>query len=135
MTTSLGKKGKILLVERIEEGIALSNQIAPEHLELLVPTKREEELLGLIKNAGAIFIGPWSSEPVGDYFAGPNHTIPTGHAARYAAPLSTRDFQKHSSLIRYSKARLEKEGEQIARFADLEELFAHAQAVRVRLEP
>ncbi|MDT8447502.1 MAG: histidinol dehydrogenase [bacterium] len=134
ITASLQNQGKILLVERIEEGIALANQIAPEHLELLVPEEDEEDMLDLIRNAGAIFIGQWSSEPVGDYYAGPNHTIPTGGAARYAAPLSVRDFQKHSSLIRYSKKRLLKEGEDIAKFADLEELNAHASAVRVRLE-
>lgn len=134
ITESLQSKGKIVVVDQIEEGIALSNQIAPEHLELLVPEEEEEDRLALITNAGAIFIGPWSSEPVGDYYAGPNHTIPTGGAARYASPLSVRDFQKHSSLIRYSKERLAKEGEDIARFADLEELNAHASAVRERLK-
>jgi len=130
---SLKAHGKIVVVDQIEQGIDLANQIAPEHLELLVLESKEEECLSQIKHAGAIFIGPWSSEPVGDYFAGPNHTIPTGGAARYAGPLSVRDFQKHSSIIRYSKSRLQKEGEQIARFADLEELNAHAEAIRARL--
>jgi len=133
ITESLKNHGKIVVVDRIETGIAFSNQVAPEHLEVLVPEDREEKILALIQNAGAIFIGPWSSEPVGDYYAGPNHTIPTGGAARYAAPLSVRDFQKHSSLIRYSKTRLLEEGADIAKFADMEELNAHATAIRVRL--
>jgi len=133
ITESLQGQGKIIVVDQIELGIKLANQIAPEHLELLVPQEREAELLDQITNAGAIFIGPWSSEPVGDYFAGPNHTIPTGGAARYAGPLSVRDFQKHSSLIRYSKERLFAQGADIATFADLEELNSHAAAIRVRL--
>jgi len=81
-----------------------------------------------------VFVGQYSSEPVGDYYAGPNHTIPTSGAARYAGPLSARDFQKHSSYIEYSKERLLAEGEKIAKFADMEELNAHATAIRVRLE-
>jgi len=134
ITQSLQNHGQILLVDRIEEAIEIANQMAPEHLELLVPEEEEEERIDQIRNAGAIFIGLWSSEPVGDYYAGPNHTIPTGGAAKYAGPLSVRDFQKHSSLIRYSKERLQKEGEDIATFADLEGLNAHASAVRTRLK-
>jgi len=133
ITASLTNQGKIVVVERIEQGIELANQIAPEHLELLVPQDKEEQMIDLITNAGAIFIGQWSSEPVGDYYAGPNHTIPTGGAARYAGPLSVRDFQKHSSLIRYTKERLLAEGADIATFADLEELNSHAEAIRARL--
>lgn len=127
---SIKNNGKIVLVDRIEEGIELCNQIAPEHLEVLFT---DESKMDLIKNAGAIFIGQWSSEPIGDYFAGPNHTIPTSGAARYSSPLGTQDFQKHSSIIRYSEERVKKEGESIARFADMEDLHAHAAAVRVRM--
>ncbi|MFH2131750.1 MAG: histidinol dehydrogenase [bacterium] len=128
---SLRDKGKIILVDTIDDGIQIVNTIAPEHLELLVC---DENILNRIRNAGAVFIGQWSTETVGDYFAGPNHTIPTGGAARYGSPLSVRDFQKHSSLIKYSKSRLFQEGELIARFAELEDLHAHAAAVRERLQ-
>ncbi len=131
ITPSLKNHGAIIVVDTIEEGIEISNQVAPEHLEVLL---EDESKMSLIRNAGAIFVGRWSSEPVGDYYAGPNHTIPTSGAARYAAPLSTRDFQKHSSYIKYSEARLRNEGEKIAKFADLEELNAHATAIRTRLE-
>ena len=130
ITASLSGYGKIIVVDLIEEGIDICNQIAPEHLEVLFT---DESKLDLVRNAGAIFVGQWSSEPVGDYFAGPNHTIPTSGSARYAAPLSVRDFQKHSSLIRYSKERLLNQGEKIARFADMEELNGHAEAIRERL--
>ena len=129
--TSLKNNGQIIVVNKIEEGIAISNKIAPEHLELLL---RDENRLGQISNAGAIFVGRWSSEPVGDYYAGPNHTIPTNGSARYASPLSVRNFQKHSSLIHYSKQRLWKQGTEIAAFADLEELNGHAEAIRERLK-
>jgi len=128
---SLRNHGKIILVENIADGIEISNQIAPEHLELLVI---DESKIDCIKNAGAIFIGRWSTEPVGDYMAGPNHTIPTSGAARFSSPLSVRDFQKHSSIIHYSKKRLINQGKQIARFAELEELFGHAAAITERLK-
>lgn len=131
ITPSLQNRGKIIVVDKIEDGIAISNQIAPEHLEVLF---QDEAMMKLITNAGAIFVGQWSSEPVGDYFAGPNHTIPTSGAARYASPLSVRDFQKHSSLIHYSKERLMQQGEKIAKFADMEELNGHASAIRERLK-
>ena len=131
ITASLKDHGAIVVVDSIEQGIEISNDVAPEHLEVLL---MDESKMSLIRNAGAIFVGRWSSEPVGDYYAGPNHTIPTSGAARYAAPLSTRDFQKHSSYIKYSETRLRAQGEKIARFADLEELNAHATAIRTRLE-
>ena len=119
----------------MEEGIALANRLAPEHLEVLFAGDAAEvqRKIKLIRNAGALFVGRWSSEPVGDYYAGPNHTIPTGGAARYASPLSVRDFQKHTSYIQYSQAKLLEEGAAIAAFADQEELHAHAAAIRVRL--
>jgi histidinol dehydrogenase (EC 1.1.1.23) len=87
-----------------------------------------------LKHAGAIFLGEYSSEPVGDYFAGPNHTLPTSGTARFFSALSTRDFLKRTSIIQYSKARLMKTGKSIAAFADAEELQAHADAIRIRLE-
>ena len=128
---SLKHNGKIILVDTIDRGIEISNRIAPEHLELLLA---DESQIEQITNAGAIFMGPCSSEPVGDYMAGPNHTIPTSGAAKFSSPLSVRDFQKHSSLIHYSKKRLLAQGENIAKFADMEELSGHAAAIRVRLK-
>jgi histidinol dehydrogenase len=129
ITRSLQGNSSIVVVDTIKEGIDLVNRIAPEHLELMV---RENSVLDGIKNAGAIFIGKWSSETIGDYFAGPNHTIPTSGAAKYGSPLSVRDFQKHSSIIEYSEQRLKKEAADIAEFADLEGLNAHAEAIRIR---
>ncbi len=128
---SLQSNGCIVVVEDVEEGVQLVNKIAPEHLELMVTNPT---VLDSVKNAGAIFIGKWSSETIGDYFAGPNHTIPTSGAAKYGSPLSVRDFQKHSSLIEYSQQRLQKEADYIAEFADLEGLNAHAEAIRIRLK-
>ena len=108
------------------------NTIAPEHLEIL--TEHPFEDLHRIRNAGAIFLGPNSPEPVGDYFAGPNHTLPTSGCAKYSSPLGVQDFVKTSSVISYSAERLQLQGEQIIRFAEEEGLFAHAEAIRVRLE-
>ncbi len=126
---SLTQNGKIIIVKDIDEGIEIVNSLAPEHLELLLTNNSK---IDKIRNAGAIFVGKWSSETVGDYFAGPNHTIPTSGAAKYGSPLSVRDFQKHSSVIEYSEERLLKQADSIARFADLEGLHAHAEAVRIR---
>ena len=129
ITESLENKGMIVLVDQIEEGIEIANQIAPEHLELLV---KDESVISQIRNAGAIFVGQWSPEPAGDYFAGPNHILPTNGAAKYASALSVQDFQKHSSFIRYSKERIQEQGPMIAHFAELEELYAHAEAIKAR---
>ena len=131
ITNSLRQHGKIVLVDSIQTGIDLLNRISPEHVEILI---QDQSKINKIRNAGAIFVGRWSTETIGDYFAGPNHTIPTDGAARYASPLSVRDFQKHSSLINYSQKRLDSEGASIAKFAELEELFAHAAAVRERMK-
>ena len=131
MIPALKNHGRIFVVDCIEDGIALVNQIAPEHLELLI---QDETKISLIRNAGAIFIGKLSSEPVGDYFAGPNHTIPTSGAAKYASPLGVQDFQKQTSLIAYSKKRLQAHGPSIVKFAALEKLFAHGAAIQVRLD-
>ena len=127
---SFAKGSGIVLVDGIEAGIDLVNEIAPEHLEIL--TKEPFLLLNAIRNAGAIFLGPYTPEPVGDYFAGPNHTIPTGGRAKFSSPLSVQDFSKKTSVLSYSQARLSREGESIRRFAEREQFFAHAEAIRVR---
>ncbi len=123
--------GAIVLTKDIREACAVSNMIAPEHLELHV--RDSWEILPDLKHAGAIFMGNYSCESVGDYFAGPNHTLPTNGTARFFSALSVRDFIKHTSIISYPKEQLAAAGEKIARFADYEGLQAHAEAVRVRL--
>ncbi len=124
--------GAIYLARDMEEAIEVVNQLAPEHLEIV--TENAMELLGRIRHAGAIFIGRYSSEPVGDYFAGPNHVLPTNGTARFSSPLSVDDFQKKSSIIAYSEAALRENGAKIAEFARLEGLEAHARAVETRLK-
>jgi histidinol dehydrogenase len=128
---ALVANGAIVLTRDIREACEVSNMIAPEHLELHV--RDSWEILPDLKHAGAIFMGSYSCESVGDYFAGPNHTLPTNGTARFFSPLSVRDFIKHTSLISYSKEQLGFSGEKIAQFADHENLQAHAEAVRARL--
>lgn len=130
-SASIRDYGAIYVTEDLEEAIAVVNELAPEHLEVL--TKDPMALLGKIRHAGAIFLGPYSSEPVGDYFAGPNHVLPTNGTARFSSPLNVDDFTKKSSIISYSKAALIANGEKIAALARLEGLEAHARAVEVRL--
>ncbi|WP_201009084.1 histidinol dehydrogenase [Paenibacillus glycanilyticus] len=129
---SIDSYGAVLLVESIQAGIDVINKLAPEHLEVL--TADPMSLLGLIENAGAIFLGPYSSEPVGDYFAGPNHIIPTNGTARFSSPVNVDDFLKKSSLIYYSKEALLKNGNSIMTLARHEGLEAHARAIQIRLE-
>lgn len=129
---ALERFGGIFLCESLDEAVVASNQIAPEHLELLVADP--EPLLADVENAGAVFVGPYSPEPVGDYFAGTNHVLPTGGAARYSSSLSVYDFVKDISVIEYSAERLRMAGRHILRMAELEGLTAHANAVRVRLD-
>jgi histidinol dehydrogenase len=124
--------GVIYVTSTIEEAVETVNQLAPEHLEIL--TENGMELLGKIRHAGAIFIGRYSSEPVGDYFAGPNHVLPTNGTARFSSPLNVDDFQKKSSVIIYSEQALKDNGEKIAKFARMEGLEAHARAVELRLK-
>ncbi|MFZ0368526.1 MAG: histidinol dehydrogenase [Halobacillus sp.] len=124
--------GMILLCETWGEAITTINEIAPEHLEIV--TDEPFQHLGKIKNAGAIFLGPYSSEPVGDYFAGPNHVLPTNGTARFSSPLNVDDFLKKSSVISYSEEALKKHGDKIARYARLEGLEAHARAIDTRKE-
>jgi histidinol dehydrogenase len=124
--------GAIYVAADMAEAIAAINQLAPEHLEIV--TENAIELLGKIKHAGAIFLGRYSSEPVGDYFAGPNHVLPTNGTARFSSPLSVEDFQKKSSIIFYSEKAMNDNGAKIAEFARLEGLEAHARAVETRLK-
>jgi len=128
--SSLDNYGAIIIAESVKEAVEVVNNIAPEHLELCV--REPFNLIGEIKNAGAIFLGSYSSEPLGDYFAGPNHVLPTGGTARFFSPLNTGDFLKKSSVISYSREALEKVKDDIIRFAEAEGLTAHANAIRVR---
>ncbi len=131
IASSLQQNGAIVLVGSLEEACTVSDMIAPEHLELHV--EHPWDILPFIHHAGALFMGRYSCETVGDYFAGPNHTLPTNGTARFFSPLSVRDFVKHTSIISYSKQQLLRSGEKIASFADYEGLQAHAEAVRARL--
>lgn len=128
---SIRDYGAILLVDSIEEGIRTINRLAPEHFELMV--EEPMRYLGLVENAGAIFLGPYSSEPVGDYFAGPNHIIPTNGTARFSSPVDVDDFIKKSSLIYYSKEALLNSAEDIMELARSEGLEGHARAIEIRL--
>lgn len=124
--------GAIYIVNSLSEGADVINQIAPEHLEIM--TQDPMSLLGKIKHAGAIFLGEYSSEPVGDYFAGSNHVLPTSGTARFSSPLNVDDFTKKSSVIRYSEQAINENGRKISAFARLEGLEAHARAIDFRLE-
>lgn len=129
---SLENYGYILLVKDMEEAIDVANEIASEHLEIV--TKDPFTVMTKIKNAGAIFLGEYSSEPLGDYFAGPNHVLPTNGTAKFFSPLSVDDFIKKSSIISYSKEALEPIHKDIIKFAEAEQLTAHANSIKVRFE-
>ncbi|MCX8129191.1 MAG: histidinol dehydrogenase [Clostridia bacterium] len=129
---SLRKYGAIVIVENLDEAAEIVNDIAPEHLELCV--EEPFNMLGSIKNAGAIFLGHYASEPLGDYFAGPNHVLPTNGTARFFSPLNVGDFIKKSSVISYTRKALEKVRDDVILFAEAEGLTAHANAIRVRFE-
>ncbi len=124
--------GYIFIADSMEEAIKAANDVASEHLEVV--TKDPFDVMTRIHNAGAVFLGPYSSEPLGDYFAGPNHVLPTNGTARFFSPLSVDDFIKKSSIISYSKEALEKVHEDIETFAKAEGLTAHANSVAVRFE-
>jgi len=128
---SLSAYGRIFLAKDMKEAVGIVNRIAPEHLEIVA--ENQDELEKMVENAGAIFVGSYSSEPVGDYFAGPNHVLPTNGTARFASPLGVYDFLKRTSIIRYSKKALEKNGENIAKIADSEGFYHHKRAIVVRL--
>lgn len=131
-TASLRDKGIIIVCPTMDAALETVNVIAPEHLELHLP--HAMELLGSIRHAGAIFMGEWTPEAVGDYVAGPNHTLPTGGTARFSSPLSVDEFIKKSSVIQYSPQALLNDAEAIITIADHEGLWAHAQSVRLRRE-
>jgi len=128
---SLTAYGRIFLATDMKDAVDIVNKIAPEHLEIVA--ENQDDLEKMVENAGAIFIGSYSSEPVGDYFAGPNHVLPTNGTARFASPLGVYDFLKRTSIIRYSKKALEKNGENIAKIAGSEGFYHHKRAIEVRL--
>lgn len=129
---SLDNYGHILVAETLNDAIDAANEIASEHLEIV--TADPFDVMTRIRNAGAIFIGEYSSEPLGDYFAGPNHVLPTNGTAKFFSPLSVDDFLKKSSIISYSKEALEAVHLDIERFAEAEQLTAHANSIKVRFE-
>lgn len=129
---SLDNYGYILLADSLEDAVSAANEIASEHLEIL--TKDPYYVMTKIQNAGAIFLGEYSSEPLGDYYAGPNHILPTNGTAKFFSPLNVDDFMKKTSIISYSRDALEKAHKDIEMFAEKEGLTAHANSVRVRFE-
>ena len=129
---SLDDHGLIVVCPTMEQALEAVNVIAPEHLEMHVANAMEH--LGAIRNAGAIFLGEWTPEAVGDYVAGPNHTLPTGGTARYSSPLSVDDFVKKSSVIQYTAAALRNDARSVVQIATHEGLWAHAQSVALRLQ-
>ena len=132
ISKSLDNYGYILLADTMEDVIDVANEIASEHLE--IQTKNPFEVMTKIRNAGAIFIGGYASEPLGDYFAGPNHILPTNGTAKFFSPLSVDDFIKKSSIISYSREALQKVHKDIESFAKAEQLTAHANSIHVRFE-
>jgi histidinol dehydrogenase len=132
ISKSLENYGYILVAENMDDAIDAVNEIASEHLELV--TANPFDTMTKIKNAGAIFLGNYSSEPLGDYFAGPNHVLPTNGTAKFFSPLSVDDFIKKSSIISYSKEALEEVYPDIVAFAECEKLTAHANSIRTRFE-
>lgn len=132
INASLDNYGYILIADNMEDAVSAANEIASEHLEII--TANPYEVMTKIKNAGAIFIGEYSSEPLGDYYAGPNHVLPTNGTAKFFSPLGVDAFIKRTSIISYSKSALEKSYKDIAKFAESEGLTAHANSVRVRFE-
>jgi histidinol dehydrogenase len=127
---SLRAYGAVIVVKDLERAVAISNIIAPEHLEVMTKTPRS--LLPQLKNAGAIFLGKWTPEPIGDYAAGPNHTLPTGGTSRWASPLGVYDFIKRTSLLEFSRGAFDSLAKPVGTIADAEGLEAHARAVRIR---
>lgn len=130
--SSVNDYGFIFVTDNLDEAFDLSNKIAPEHLELLI--QNPEKSVDKVKNAGAIFIGAYTPEPVGDYFAGPNHTLPTSGTAKFSSPLGVYDFQKRSSIINYPKDKLKEVAEKVVDFAESEGLDAHANSVKQRMK-
>ncbi|TYR80086.1 histidinol dehydrogenase [Priestia megaterium] len=129
---AIERYGAIYVTDTLDQAVEAVNKLAPEHLEVI--TREPFQILGSIRHAGAIFLGRYSSEPVGDYFAGPNHVLPTNGTAKFSSPLSVESFVKKSSIISYSKQALMTNGSKIAAFARLEGLEAHARAVEERFK-
>ena len=129
---SFYKYGAIIITKKLESAIDIANQIAPEHLEIM--TRMPARFLPRIKNAGAIFLGEWTPEPLGDYSAGPNHTLPTGGTARFSSPLGVYDFIKRSSLINFKKESFRNLAKNVEIFANTEGLEAHSRTVSIRME-
>ena len=127
---SIENNGRIIIVRNLNEAFTLVNEIAPEHLQLMIENATDH--LPSVKHAGAIFLGNYSPEPLGDYLAGPNHTLPTSGTAKFASPLGVYDFMKKSSIIRYSEAALLKEADYIETLANMEGLGAHAKSIEIR---
>ena len=132
ISKSLENYGYILIARDIDEAVETANEIASEHLEIV--TRDPFTVMTKIRNAGAIFLGEYSSEPLGDYFAGPNHVLPTNGTAKFFSPLGVDDFIKKSSIISYSREALEPIHEDIIKFANAERLTAHANSIKVRFE-
>ena len=129
---ALDRFGGVIICENVEEAVDFANELAPEHLEICV--NNPFDYVGRLDNAGSVFMGHYSPEPLGDYFAGPNHVLPTGGTARFFSPLSVDDFIKKSSFIYYPQAEIQKAAPDIIRLAETEELTAHANSIRVRVE-
>ncbi|MDA8242040.1 MAG: histidinol dehydrogenase [Nitrospiraceae bacterium] len=127
---SLHNYGAAIITETLQDAAALANRIAPEHLEIM--TEKPEQLLPLVDNAGAVFLGPWTPEALGDYSAGPNHTLPTGSTSRFFSPLGVYDFYKRSSLIGFTRKGFLKLSNIVETIADIEGLEAHANTIRIR---
>ncbi|MDW7669045.1 MAG: histidinol dehydrogenase [Bacillota bacterium] len=132
ISKSIDNYGGIILTDSLNESLEIANEIAPEHLEILTVNPFED--YKKVDNAGAIFLGEFSPEPVGDYYAGPNHTLPTNGTSKFSSPLSVDDFIKKTSLIYYSKESLEDSKDDIIRFAENEGLSGHAQSIKIRFE-
>ncbi len=130
--TSLENYGAIIVTKNIRDAVAISNTIAPEHLEIM--TKKPIDIVPLIENAGAIFVGPWSPEALGDYSAGPNHTLPTSGTARFSSPLGVYDFYKRSSILGFTREGFLRLSTVVEAIADIEGLEAHGNTIRVRKE-
>ena len=129
---SLKRYGAIIVVRDLEEACTIANELAPEHLEIV--TRDDEAVAEKVHHAGAIFFGSYTPEAVGDYFAGPNHVLPTAGAARFASALSVHDFVRRTSMLRYSREALQRSAEKIATLAKAEGLDAHARSAKIRLE-
>lgn len=129
---SLSNYGAIIIAGSMKEAVTLVNEIAPEHLEIM--TEDPERLLPLVNNAGAVFLGPWTPEPLGDYIAGPNHTLPTGGTARFFSPLGVYDFIKRMSLLRFSREGFRELAGAVMDIAGIEGLSAHGNTIKIRME-